>query len=145
MSLLLATTSDMVEQDITKEFGKVTSRVAAVAVFSSPTDLKRWKGHLTKFFPFILNRVTALNLEPQELNKFSPIFYVSPDDPPALIAHGDIDPGVPIIEGESMYLELSKAGVKSKFIKIEGGGHSFNNDKPLAETVSWFEKYLVEK
>jgi predicted esterase len=148
LSLLLATTGDIGNPNSTEEFEKSSGRVAAVAVHNPPTELKRFIGFILDTNPDILKRVTALALEPKEFKEFSPVYYISSDDPPTLIIHGDKDQVVPIIEGESMYKELLKAGVKSDFVKIPGAGHGSegeDNDRVLTETVRWFEKYLAEK
>jgi dipeptidyl aminopeptidase/acylaminoacyl peptidase len=80
-----------------------------------------------------------------EAARYSPIRFVSPEAAPSLIVHGDADRVVPIVEGESMYLALSKAGVPASFIRIEGAGHQFDGadfTRANAEMVRWFEKHL---
>ena len=59
----------------------------------------------------------------------SPINYVSKDDPPFLIAHGDQDVIVPYNQSEILYKALRDAGVKVEFITVKGGGHGGWNDK----------------
>lgn len=147
LSLLLATTTDIGNPDAIEEFEKGSGSVAAVVVYFPPTDLKRWTGFAFKAFPDILKNISALDLELQEFREFSPIYFVSPDDPPTLIIHGDKDPGVPIVEGESMYQALLKADVQSKFVIIPGAGHGFEGedaDLALAESVEWFSEHLAE-
>jgi acetyl esterase/lipase len=149
LSLLLATTSETGNSEVTEEFEKGTGRVAAVAAYFPPTDLKR-----------LVNFGESKGLAPQDTDdpfkgfteeqfkEFSPLNFVSPDDPPTLIIHGDKDDVVPIIEGESMYQALREAGVESKFVVIPGAGHGFegeDSDKAYAETMRWFEEHLVEK
>jgi hypothetical protein len=41
----------------------------------------------------------------------NPITYVTPDDPPFLILHGDRDPLVPVNQSELLFAALTKAGV----------------------------------
>ena len=78
----------------------------------------------------------------------SPINYVSPDDPPFLLVHGDADRTVPFHQSEMMEAALKKVGVPVKLIRIEGGDHgpTFPGAKnPLdykAEMVKWFNIYL---
>jgi len=78
----------------------------------------------------------------------SPINYVSPDDPPALLVHGDADATVPFSQSEMLEVALKKAGVPVKLIRIEGGGHgpTFDGAKNppdfKAEMVRWFDTYL---
>jgi dipeptidyl aminopeptidase/acylaminoacyl peptidase len=44
-----------------------------------------------------------------EAAQYSPIRFVSSDDAPSLIVHGDADEAVPIIEGETMHEALTTA------------------------------------
>jgi dienelactone hydrolase len=147
LSLLLGTTGDVGNSDATEEFEKGSGRLAAVVACFPPTDLQRIVEFRKKSNPDILEQLPVLDLETEQLREFSPINFISSDDAPALIIHGDKDPGVPILEGESMHQELLKAGVESKFVTIQGAGHGFfdeDADRALAETVSWFEEHLVE-
>jgi dipeptidyl aminopeptidase/acylaminoacyl peptidase len=78
----------------------------------------------------------------------SPISYVSADDPPVLLMHGDADRTVPFHQSESMEAALRKANVPVKLIRIEGGDHgpdfpgAKNPPDYKAEMVRWFETYL---
>src|SRR5581483_5307373 len=53
----------------------------------------------------------------------SPITYVSRDDPPFLIVHGDKDEIVPFNQSERLARALKDAGVDVTFIPVKGGGH----------------------
>ena len=58
--------------------------------------------------------------------------------------HGDADMVVPMVEGETMYATLTKAGVPASFIRIAGAGQGFagaDSTRVNAETVRWFERY----
>jgi len=78
----------------------------------------------------------------------SPINYVSPDDPPFLLVHGDADTTVPFQQSEMMEAALKKVGVPVKLIRIEGGAHgpTFDGAKNppdyKVEMVKWFDTYL---
>ena len=53
----------------------------------------------------------------------SPISYVSADDPPFLLIHGDKDEAVPFSQSEDFERALKTAGVTVKLIRVEGAGH----------------------
>jgi len=147
LSLLLGTTADIGNPEATDEFEKSTGRVAAVVTYFPPSDLKMVDS-MRKNNPDILKQFPALDLSDNQSREYSPINYVSSDDPPTLIVHGDKDPLVPINQGESMHQALQKEGVESKFVIITGAGHGFEGediDHALAESVSWFEEHLDEK
>jgi acetyl esterase/lipase len=145
LSLLLGTTSEICNSEATEEFEKDTGRVAAIVANFPITDLKRLTEH--RGGPPPIDHPLR-NLTEEQFKEFSPLYFASSDDPPTLIIHGDKDINVPIIEGESMYQELLKSGVESKFVIIPGAGHRFEGedaDLALSEAVSWFEEHLVEK
>jgi acetyl esterase/lipase len=53
----------------------------------------------------------------------SPLTYVSADDPPFLIMHGDRDALVPLQQSVDLQAALKKAGVDSTLRTLEGSGH----------------------
>ncbi len=72
----------------------------------------------------------------------SPITYLSPDDPPFLIVHGDKDPVVPLNQSEQLRDKLQQIGVPVEYFVLEGaahGGPAFR-DPALKETVLQFFK-----
>lgn len=52
-----------------------------------------------------------------------PTSYVSEDDPPFLVLHGDADPLVPHCQGQLLYNRLVEQGVQATFILVPGAGH----------------------
>jgi dienelactone hydrolase len=148
LSLLLGTTGDVGIKDATEEFEKGSGRIAAVVACFPPSDLKRFVAFHKKINPDILKQVPALALTEEQYREFSPLNSISPDDAPTLIIHGDQDKLVQILEGESMYQALLKAGVKSKFVLLPGADHGFvgnDADRSLLEAVNWFEEQLGAK
>jgi acetyl esterase/lipase len=78
----------------------------------------------------------------------SPINYVSKDDAPTLLIHGDADRTVPFHQSELMEAALRSAGVPVRLIRIEGGDHgpafpgAKNPPDYKAEIVKWFDQHL---
>jgi pimeloyl-ACP methyl ester carboxylesterase len=147
LALLLATTADIPNQNATEEFETSTGRVATVVAEAPPTDLQR----LVE--PYLMNtdmlkQIPVLTMNEDQYREYSPLYFASSDDPPTLIIHGDQDKLVPIIEGESMFQALQKAGVESKFVIIPGAGHGFEGedaDHASTEAISWLEEHLAKK
>jgi acetyl esterase/lipase len=88
-------------------------------------------------------------LENPELAKaISPIYQITKDCPPFLIAHGDKDPLIPISIAEKFYNAIITTGVKTPpiFIKKAGFGHGrliFAPGKILTKQVlEFFEQHL---
>ena len=74
--------------------------------------------------------------------------FVSSDDPPTLLVHGDQDELVNISNSKIIYEELQKANVTTEFITIPGAGHGFRGEaakQANAAMVSWFENTLLKK
>jgi dipeptidyl aminopeptidase/acylaminoacyl peptidase len=63
--------------------------------------------------------------QPELGRSASPVFHVTPDTPPFLIAHGDKDNTVPFAQSEEFVEAMRKAGVDPApiLIRFEGGGH----------------------
>jgi acetyl esterase/lipase len=136
LALLLGTTADSGDPSASDSVLRESSRVAAVVAFFPPTDLSRWENR--RAFP-------ATAVTEAEAEKYSPIRFVSSGAAPSLIVHGDADKVVPIIEGETMYAALAKAGVPASFMRIEGAGHSLDRadfTRASAAMVQWFEQHL---
>jgi acetyl esterase/lipase len=117
LALLLGTTADSGDPSASDAVLRESSRVAAVVAYFPPTDLSRWGNR--RAFP-----ATAALTE-AEAAQYSPIHFVSSGAAPSLIVHGDADKVVPLVEGETMYAALSKAGAPASFVRIEGG-HNMN-------------------
>jgi acetyl esterase/lipase len=136
LALLLGTTADSGDPSASDAVLRESSRVAAVVAYFPPTDLSRWEHR--RAFP-------ATALTEAEAAQYSPIRFVSGGAAPSLIVHGDADKVVPIVEGQTMYAALSKAGVPASFVRIEAAGHRFDGadfTRANAEMVRWFEQHL---
>ena len=148
LSLLLATTPDTGNSEVIEEFEKETGRVSAVVAYFPLTNLDRNVDAQAENNPDSQNIFSDLGLGMDQLREYSPIYFVSSDNPPTLIIHGEKDESVPLSQGESMYKRLLEAGVESKLVIIPDAGHGFDGedaDLALAEAVTWFEKHLNKK
>ena len=75
----------------------------------------------------------------------NPITFVSKDDPPFLVVHGDKDTTVPLNQSELLVAALKKAGVDVTFEVVRGAGHGFRPAerqrlRPIVE--AFFGKHL---
>lgn len=145
LSLLLATTAEIGNSEVTEEFEKGSGRVAGVVAYFPPTDLNSFVRDFRESDPEILKQLPVLDISDDQLKEYSPINFVTADDPPILIIFGDKDF---VNQGELMYQALQEAGVESKFVVIPGAGHGFEGEDAelaLTEAMSWFEEHLAEK
>lgn len=93
---------------------------------------------------------------PELVKKASPITYLDPDDPPVLMIHGENDSLVPFAQSELLYDALTKAGVKSRLVRVKNAGHGFepdpkdatispDADEIIAIQMGWFKEVLKQE
>lgn len=144
---LLGTAGDVKEFDKGRNLD-VSSRVQAVCDYFGPTDFTKMSSFRTK-----MDHDSADSPEsklvggPVQQNKdkckrANPITYVTKDDPPFLICHGDKDPLVPLNQSQILYEALKKAGVAVKFHTVKGGGHGFRDKQVDKMVEEFFGKHL---
>jgi acetyl esterase/lipase len=132
-----------------------SAKVQCVVARAAPTNFFTMKTAGLAFLgianPAAAGPEAAKSLEYRTYHEASPISYVSSDDPPFLLLHGDKDESVPFAQSVEMEMALKAAGVPVKLIRIEGAGHgpSFpgatNPPDYLGEMVAWFNRYLAGK
>lgn len=142
LSLMLGLDPDAGDPKATDEVLRGPSGVAAVVAWFPPVDLRGWTGP-SKEFP-------ALEFADDLATSVSPILFVSRDDPPTLLIHGDADRLVPIAHSQRIHAALKEAGVTTEFVTIPGGTHGWGgNPEHIRQAtelmVAWFERYLVKK
>ena len=75
--------------------------------------------------------------------QISPITFVTPDDPPTLIIHGDGDTLVPLQQSEVIVDKFKKTGVEAKLVVKKGAGHGWAGlEKDLIQFADWFDQHL---
>jgi acetyl esterase/lipase len=86
------------------------------------------------------------------LKKASPVTYVSKDDPPFLILHGENDTLVPPAQGKVLFEKLKAAGVEAKLVMVKNGAHGLSGanlspsrDDLLKMIVDFFDEHLKAK
>jgi acetyl esterase/lipase len=135
---------------------RVSSKLQSVVALYTNFDLKRMEGNtaVTLFVGVHINPTlpeSALRAEYGRYAEASSVNYVTPDDPPFLLIHGDADRSVPFEQSQLMEAALKKVGVPVKLVTVSGGGHGRNFGLPdtdvrlptyFAEAAQWFDKYL---
>jgi len=128
-----------------------SSRVQAVVDMFGPTDL-------TKLFagvnPRLIETVFGTTDRNAELlKKASPVNYVSIDDPPFLILHGELDKLVPPSQSQVFYEKLKETGVPATLVIVKNAGHGFSEAAspiwPSREEISkmvadFFDRHLKQ-
>ena len=76
------------------------------------------------------------SVDSADLARASAATYISPDDPPFLIVHGERDWVVPQIQSVAFDARLDAAGVLSQLVLVKNSGHGFiPMGKPLDPSV----------
>jgi acetyl esterase/lipase len=149
LSLMIGLASDNGNPAAKEEFMKESDRVESVVAFFPPADLRPVvRGLNPPPSGSVLDNYPALNFEKEKAADYSPIVFVTPDDPPTLLIHGDKDDLVPIRNSQIIFDALKKDNVKTDFITIPGAGHGFRGEdlkRSVAATIAWFEETLVKK
>ncbi|MCA9194869.1 MAG: alpha/beta hydrolase [Planctomycetales bacterium] len=131
---------------------QLSDRVQAVCDFFGPTDFLQMDKHALASAPFKHDAPdspeskligAAIQENPDLVARANPIFYVSSDDPPFLIMHGDQDPLVPFHQSELLAQALSAVGVDNQFQLVKGYGHGLSgNNEVDAQVDEFFDRIL---
>jgi acetyl esterase/lipase len=121
------------------EYLDYSSAVQAVVDMFGPADL-------STLFPAGFDNLRASVFDDFDLALASPITYVSPDDPPFLILHGEEDRIVPISQSEALTARLKATGVPVQFVRVQHAGHGFIPDgtAPVRPSRSEITRLVVE-
>jgi acetyl esterase/lipase len=151
LAALLGTSGGVSELEGAGDNMSYSSRVQAVCVVSGLGDLlqeyREASAAPAEMNPKVKPALEALIGGPLEQNKAkaiaaSPIHYVSKDDPPFLIIHGENDSTVPVTQAESFAAALKAAGIETTLEIAPGRGHGAGGPKFQPMIKAFFDKYL---
>lgn len=163
LALMQSLAGDLGDPNAKDPIDRVSSRVQAAVVGAPPSDFLNYgkagetavgTGRLAGFhsafaftkFDAKANTFTPITDEAEVLEigrKISPANFVTSDDPPIFIIHGDADTAVPIQQSELLIEKLKAVGVPCHLRVKKGVGHFWNDhekDRPLQE--EWFDHWL---
>ena len=151
LAALLGTSGGVADLEGDGDNSTLSSRVQAVCDMSGPSDI-------LQFYEAVSNsnegmaRIARSSIEQLlggsvEQNRAkaiaaSPTTYVSKDDAPFLIIHGENDMTIPVSQSELLASKLKAAGVHVTLIVAENRGHGVGGPAFAPEINSFFDKYL---
>jgi acetyl esterase/lipase len=147
---LLGTSGDVKSFDVGENL-TFSSRVQAVVDFFGPTDFTQMSRYAPKDGPFDHDAADspeslliggAIQENKDKAAKANPITYVSREDPPFLIMHGDQDNLVPYQQSELLHKALQEAGVPVTLKIVAGAGHGFGGPEINQQVMEFFEANL---
>ena len=115
-----------------------SSRVQAVVDLFGPADFELWWGKTARFRD---------SKSAKLLRSASPVTYLTDDDAPILVFHGDKDPLVPLAQSQSVHKRYQKAGLESALHVIKGAGHGgrqFSDDARSALVKAFLDRHIKQ-
>jgi len=107
-------------------YAGVSSRVQTVVDMFGPADLTvAFEGAGDTLVKGVFG---AANRTDPVVKDASPVTWISKDDPPFLILHGENDRLVPLSQSQELYDRLTAAGVPAKLVVVKNAGHGFVPD-----------------
>ena len=167
LSLMMGTTGDDGDPAATDQVDRVSSRIQAVACFfppvdflnynfdgdnvvlyseikefQAPFDFMEWNPQILHYIP-----VTDTGKRTEIGRQISPLYFVTPDDAPAFIAHGDADTLVPLAQSQKIIDKFREVGVPCELKISPGARHGFWNDMAsyIELFADWFDMYLIRQ
>ena len=134
LAALLATSGDVPELEGDLGNRTYSSRVQAAVDFFGPIDVAGWYRELGAPEAALIGGPVEGN--EAKLRATSPATYISPDDPPVLVAHGVRDTLVRMHHSEKFHAALREAGVRTELHIVPGAAHSvkeLNLDQQVLE------------
>ena len=127
---LLGTTDQSAGFDV-GEYLDQSSRVQLVISLAGVMDL-------TLEFPNAdIELMKRIGFGEHNIVEASPVTYITPDDPPFLLIHGNHDDVVPYEQSQLMYDRLVQSGVPAQLVIVKNAGHSFLEPDADAEPSLW--------
>lgn len=157
LASLLGTSGDIPDLEGNSGTEGFSSRVQTVVDWYGPTDLSKMGGTHDEPDSPECRVVGGLLYERMEIVQMvNPITYVTSDDPPFLMIHGEKDQIVPFNQSELLYQALKEAGVDVTLIKVKNGDHNYlpNPSNAIIEpslqeimtrTIDFFDKNLIKE
>ena len=164
LSLMMGTTGFEGDANAKDPIDRVPGNVQAVACFFPPTDFLNFgkpglvslgTGQLSDYraafefsiwnkqerhFELITDQAKLLEIGRQ----ISPIYQVTAQSAPTLIAHGDMDELIPLQQSQSYIQKLKELNIPCELMIKQGGAHKVWPDimNYLGAFSDWFDKYL---
>jgi len=152
LSLSLGTQGGPGDPNAPDPVERESSAVQCVACFFPPTDFLNYKaegddavgvGALKDFKPAFGSQIGTAEERRKLGRELSPIYFVTSNTPPVLIAHGDADLLVPIIQARRFIQRCQEVHVPAKLLVRAGKQHGWPEmGQDLEFFADWFDEHL---
>jgi len=132
---------DGLEGEIETGFEKYDTRVKAVAAGGAPCEFS-WIDENSKVLSYWLGG--SRNEKPTAFRDASPTSYVTSDDPPFFLFHGESDMIVPISTSQTFQAALREKGITCQHCTDKNSGHiaTFSDLQWMDKAIEFFDKHL---
>ena len=153
LSAYVALQDDEADPKSEDPVARQSSRVTCAIPFAGPTDwslLDRIE-HKHPAYRQLLGYepgTPAAEMSADKRRDVSPVTFVSPDDPPMLIVHGDADVVVPIQHAEALAAALKRAKVPVELLVVKGGQHNVAGagiPETATRATAFAREYLLKR
>jgi acetyl esterase/lipase len=151
LAALLGTSGGVTELEGTGDNSSFSSRVQAVCDMAGPSDIVQFdesvsssNDEMARIAKSSIEQFLGGSVEQNRAKAIaaSATTYVSKDDAPFLIIHGENDESIPVSQSKVLASKLKAAGVQVTLIVAEGRGHGVGGPAFAPEITSFFNKYL---
>lgn len=151
LAALLGTSGDISELEDGGGNSSFSSRVQAVCDLAGPSDIvqfydtvSRSNDGMASIAKSSIEQFLGGRVEENRTKAIaaSATTYISKDDAPFLIIHGENDESIPVSQSKILADKLKAAGVPVTLIVAEGRGHGVGAPAYAQEITSFFDKYL---
>ena len=155
LSALVGTSGNIKEFELGDGSDVSASSVQAVCDWFGPTDLLKMNeqagkdgvlNHDSKDSPESKLIGGPIQKNREKANSINPIKYISKDDPPFLIMHGENDRLVPVQQSQMLHDALKRADVDSTLMIIKNAGHGngFDRNTLHPKIAAFFKQHLIK-
>jgi acetyl esterase/lipase len=149
LALLVGTANEQSGFEGSGGWPGISSRVKAIVSYYGPADFRTMPADFGDRAKAAITKLIGVPFEqhPEYYARASPISYVSPDDPPLLMVHGDGDTLVPFSQSERMLQAYVRAGLRADLVKVENANHDFeqvSRSRPLSISVERIHEMTAE-
>jgi dipeptidyl aminopeptidase/acylaminoacyl peptidase len=125
----------------TKPGAKPSDRIKAVVAGGTPTDFRELPLD-SRWLAFWLGGTRRGR--PEAYRAASPAAFVTPDDPPVFLYHGELDRVVSIDGAKAMLEQLRTAGVRAEMYVVPQEGHvrAFFDGEAIRRGIQFLDKYV---
>ncbi|MFC1933294.1 alpha/beta fold hydrolase [Chloroflexota bacterium] len=145
LAMMVGLVDEMAGMEGNGGWEEFSSRVQAVVSYCGNADfIRSYEEREARFAarglpypdtgPNVIRFGGHLDEVPEIYKAGSPINHVTEDDPPLLLAHGELDTKIAYDRSEEIYQAYLEAGLEAELIKVSNAGHSFSQetDSPIS-------------